>query len=270
MISDFTLAASVVEDGPEFARTRRVVDPPRRRAPPEPWAAPEVRAGTAYGLSCDVYSWGVLARQLGAACGAGAVCEAALLARCLAAAPEQRPSSDEVFSECEAALKAAGGATQLPDEAVFGVGLQEAQPGDSTTEGWQIAPKFKLAHEFLDFGDFVAEGGFSEIYRGSYKGRPVAIKKLKTWLLGEETLVEFQKEAEVLASLYHPNILVMVGITTFPSLCIVTPWAERGALDGYVYKESNPLPASLACRIQLGIARGALYLHSVRILHRDM
>ncbi len=30
-----------------------------------------------------------------------------------------------------------------------------------------------------------------------YKGKPVAIKKLKVWLLGEETLVEFQKEAEV-------------------------------------------------------------------------
>ncbi len=182
-----------------------------------------------------------------------------------------------------------GMAVELPDEGLFGVGLHEALPGDSTTEGWQIAPKFKLAHEYLDFGDFVAEGGFSEIYRGTYKGRAVAIKKLKTWLLGEETLVEFQKEAEVLASLYHPNILVMVGITTFPSLCIVTPWAERGALDRYVYKvwsvllvwhllggsiafaqESNPLPAELACRIQLGMARGALYLHSVRILHRDM
>jgi serine/threonine protein kinase len=175
---------------------------------------------------------------------------------------------------------------ELPEEGVFRVGVQEAQPGDSTTEGWQLAPKFKLAHEFLEFGDFVAEGGFSEIYRGTYKGRAVAIKKLKIWLLGEETLVEFQKEAEVLASLYHPNILVMVGITAFPSLCIVTPWAERGALDHYVYKahaillclfchltllqESNALPCELACRIQLGIARGALYLHSVRILHRDM
>jgi hypothetical protein len=57
---------------------------------------------------------------------------------------------------------------------------------------------------------------------------------LQTWLLGDETLLEFQREAEVLASLFHANILVMVGITVFPSLCIVTPWAERGALDRYL------------------------------------
>lgn len=61
-----------------------------------------------------------------------------------------------------------------------------------------------------------------------------------------------------------------MGITTFPSLCIVTPWAERGSLERYLYDPANPLPSELACRIQLGIARGALYLHSVRIIHRDM
>lgn len=88
-------------------------------------------------------------------------------------------------------------------------------------------------------------------------------------MLGEETLNEFQREAEVLASLFHPNILVMVGITTFPSLCIVTPWAERGSLDRVLYGQ-EPLSCRLRCLIQLGIARGILYLHSVRILHRDI
>jgi hypothetical protein len=100
VISDFTLAASLVEDGPEFARTRRVIDPPRRRKPPAPWAAPEVEKSQSYGLPCDVFSWGVVATQLGTACG-GKVVSDALLTRCLATAPEQRPSSDEVFCECE-------------------------------------------------------------------------------------------------------------------------------------------------------------------------
>ncbi len=269
VISDFTLAASVVEVGPDFKREQRVVDPPRLTVPPAPWAAPEVRQGRAYGLSCDLYSWAVVARQIADKCERDTrpVVEEGLLARCLLVEAGARPTSDEVLSVCEAAVAVA---VQLPDESVFGVGLKESLPGDSTSEGWQIAPKFKLAHEYLEYGDFVAEGGFSEIYRGTYKGRAVAIKKLKTWLLGDETLLEFQKEAEVLASLYHPNILVMVGITTFPSLSIVTPWAERGSLDRYIYKQDNALPAALACRIQLGIARGALYLHSVRILHRDI
>ncbi len=45
VISDFTLSASLVEEGPDFHRTLKVIDPPRLQRPPGPWAAPEVRDG---------------------------------------------------------------------------------------------------------------------------------------------------------------------------------------------------------------------------------
>lgn len=213
------MAASVVEEGPAFARVRRVVPAPRSSPPPPPWAAPEQLAKRSYGLSCDVFAWGVIAQQVGAVCDV-AVANKEIVERCLLADPSSRPDSDEVMGVCEAQLGVAGKLIE-PDEAVWGVGLKEPIPGDVTSEGWQIAPKFKLAHEDLDYGDQVAEGGFSEIYKGTYKGRQVAIKKLKTWLLGDDTLVEFQKEAEVLASLFHPNILVMVRRVDL-ALCALT------------------------------------------------
>jgi serine/threonine protein kinase len=302
IISDFTLSASLEEEGVDFRRTVKVVDPPRMMRPPAPWAAPEVREGRElrlkkwgkrlfvnrekkirYGPSCDVYSWGMVAQAVFDVC-FEEVGMKDLVEQCVRVRAEERPGSDSVVAACEERLRHVreGGAQKSALQALdwpkddeecsrrFGVYRREELPGDTATDGWLVAPKFKLAYDDLDIGDMVAEGGFSEIYRGSYKGRSVAIKKLKTWLLGEDTLLEFQKEAEVLASLFHPNILVMVGITVFPSLCIVTPWAERGSLDRYLYHHENPLSVSLACKIQRGIARGALYLHSVHILHRDI
>lgn len=84
----------------------------------------------------------------------------------------------------------------------------------------------------------------------------------------------------------------MIGITTFPSLCIVTPWAARkrefglvfvfmsshrckkkgGSLDRLLYAgdDKEPLPVSLRVAMALGIARGVSYLHGVRIIHRDL
>ena len=270
VITDFTLAGSIEETGPSFARMSQVRDPPRMTRPPLPWAAPELRAEQSYGLSCDVYSWGVVAKQVQDAVGANAcVVNEELLASCLESNPVMRPSSDVLLAQC--AESETPGEEELSGlTGRFGVTLHEALPGTETMEGWEIAPKFKLDYEELDYGDQVAEGGFSEIYSGTYKGRDVAIKKLKVWLLGETTLLEFQQEAEVLAALFHPNILVMVGITIFPALCIVTPWAERGSMERYVYNLDNELPPSLLCSIQLGVARGALYLHSLRILHRDI
>lgn len=112
--------------------------------------------------------------------------------------PKERPDAESLSFFCQERRKEAG-EIKYPSELVW----VDPLPGEDITTDWRIAPKFKLAHEELDYGDQVAEGGFSEIFRGTYKGRPVAIKKLKVWLLGEETLVEFQKEAEVSSGVPH-------------------------------------------------------------------
>ena len=36
-----------------------------------------------------------------------------------------------------------------------------------------------------------------------------------------------------MAQLYHPNILSLMGVTTFPRISIVTEWMDNGSLGSY-------------------------------------
>merc|ERR1719171_2919449 len=101
-----------------------------------------------------------------------------LIDECEAHDPGDRPSSDAVLARCYED----GDASSWQPEPEWAVKPVEAEPGAETVEGWQIAPKFKLDSDLLDFEDQVAEGGFSEIYLGTYNGEQVAVKKLKVWL----------------------------------------------------------------------------------------
>ena len=60
----------------------------------------------------------------------------------------------------------------------------------------------------------IGEGGMGEVYRANDQklGRDVAIKVLPQELSGDpERLTRFQREAQVLASLNHPNIAAIYG-----------------------------------------------------------
>ena len=60
----------------------------------------------------------------------------------------------------------------------------------------------------------IGAGGMGEVYRATDSNlkRSVAIKVLPASMAGDaDRLVRFQREAEVLAALNHPNIAAMCG-----------------------------------------------------------
>ena len=62
-------------------------------------------------------------------------------------------------------------------------------------------------------------GGMGEVYRASdsHLKRSVAIKVLPASVAGDaDRLARFQREAEVLAALNHPNIAAIYGIVDLP------------------------------------------------------
>ena len=66
----------------------------------------------------------------------------------------------------------------------------------------------------------LGEGGMREVYRATDTKlkREVAIKVLPAALAsGPERLARFQREAEVLASLNHPNIAAIYGLEDGPA-----------------------------------------------------
>ncbi|MBI3663859.1 MAG: protein kinase [Acidobacteria bacterium] len=66
--------------------------------------------------------------------------------------------------------------------------------------------------------DKLGAGGMGEVYRAtdSKLGRDVALKVLPTAVAGDaERMARFEREAQVLASLNHPNIATIYGLEEF-------------------------------------------------------
>jgi serine/threonine protein kinase len=106
-------------------------------------------------------------------------------------------------------------------------------------------------------------GGMGEVYRArdSRLGRDVAIKVLPEALAGDrQYMVRFEREAQVLASLNHPNIATVYGI-------------EQGALVMELVEGADlrgPLPLEEAIPIARQIAQGLEAAHERGIIHRDL
>ena len=67
----------------------------------------------------------------------------------------------------------------------------------------------------FEISALIGVGGMGEVYRATDTSlkRPVAIKVLPDAVSGDpERLARFQREAEVLASLNHPNIAQIYGL----------------------------------------------------------
>ncbi|XP_075265609.1 uncharacterized protein LOC142358022 [Convolutriloba macropyga] len=115
----------------------------------------------------------------------------------------------------------------------------------------------------------LAVGGFAEVFLGQYAGTRVAVKRL----FAQTNHEEFRQEVRMLAQLRHPNLLLFMGYTMYPSLAIITEYMQRGSLYNIISKRGNiPLETKLQRSVALSVARGMAYLHSRSppILHLDL
>jgi serine/threonine-protein kinase len=110
---------------------------------------------------------------------------------------------------------------------------------------------------------FLAAGGMGEVYRArdTKLKRDVALKVLPEQFAHDPgRMARFQREAEVLASLNHPNIGAIYGVE------------ERALVMEFVEGTSpkGPMPFDEAWKIAAQIADGLSYAHEKGIIHRDL
>ena len=116
----------------------------------------------------------------------------------------------------------------------------------------------------------LGEGGFGVVYKGTWKGREVAVKVLKVQALNADLREEFDKEAALMTHLDHTNIVKYLGRCEEPDhLALVMEFCAKGSLDRWL-KEGEASSWPLREKVGVGVAQGVAYLHSKKLQHRDL
>ncbi|KAJ9163732.1 hypothetical protein P3X46_023367 [Hevea brasiliensis] len=156
-------------------------------------------------------------------------------------------------------------------------------------QAWEIDPS-KLIIKTV-----IARGTFGTVHRGIYDGQDVAVKLLDWGEEGHRTEAEiaalraaFSQEVAVWHKLDHPNVTKFIGATMgsaelqiqtengqigMPSniCCVVVEYLPGGALKSYLIKNRRrKLAFKVVVELALDLARGLSYLHSQKIVHRDV
>jgi eukaryotic-like serine/threonine-protein kinase len=115
-------------------------------------------------------------------------------------------------------------------------------------------------------------GGMGEVYRAldSKLNREVAIKVLPEGFAQDaERVARFQREAQVLASLNHPNIAAIYGLEESNGICaLVMELVEGPTLTDRI--AAGPIPLDEALAIAKQIAEALEVAHERGIIHRDL
>ncbi|KAK4603707.1 hypothetical protein RGQ29_012285 [Quercus rubra] len=169
---------------------------------------------------------------------------------------------------------------------------QEQEAARSTVtrrQEWEIDPS-KLIIKAV-----IARGTFGTVHRGIYDGQDVAVKLLDWGEEGHRSDAEiaslraaFTQEVAVWHKLEHPNVTKFIGATMgsselniqtdnghigMPSniCCVVVEYCPGGALKSYLIKNRRrKLAFKVVVQLALDLARGLSYLHSQKIVHRDV
>ncbi len=139
----------------------------------------------------------------------------------------------------------------------------------------ELAPGTRLGpYEILGQ---IGVGGMGEVYRATDTRlkRQVALKVLPSALIADpDRLARFQREAEVLASLNHPNIAGLYGTEERPAeaghpiRALVMELVEGPTLADRI--ASGPIPVEEALSIARQIAEALAAAHDQNVIHRDL
>ena len=123
----------------------------------------------------------------------------------------------------------------------------------------------------------LARGGMAEVYLGTHLAleRPVAVKLLHSYIEEEPTLLErFHREAKVVASLRHPNIVQILDFdSTDGHPYIVMEYLKGPTLAAYLrhlHQRKKRLPSDQVASLLNGLTAALDYAHGQGVIHRDI
>ena len=142
------------------------------------------------------------------------------------------------------------------------------QSSSTEVEFWTIP------HDEVKMDREIGVGGWGSVFKGTFHGRAVAVKRLHPTIVSRENISRLHREVRLMAHVRHPNILLFIGAVfkEVDQLCpplIILELLDvdlRKAYQSDMVAQHNLLPIfrDVACALD--------YLHSLRqpIIHRDV
>ncbi|XP_062188351.1 serine/threonine-protein kinase TIO [Phragmites australis] len=119
--------------------------------------------------------------------------------------------------------------------------------------------------------ELVGEGSFGKVYKGrrKYTRQTVAMKFILKHGKTDKDIHNLRQEIEILRKLKHENIIEMIDAFETPQeFCVVTEFAQGELFE--VLEDDKCLPEEQVQAIAKQLVKALYYLHSNRIIHRDM
>lgn len=116
-------------------------------------------------------------------------------------------------------------------------------------------------------------GSFGDVWKGTCREQPVAIKILHRQDYDAKQLQVFKREVEVLSQIYHPNVCLFMGACFEKgNMMIVSELVARGDLEKMLRDKNFEMSLFLRIRLAIDAARGITWLHygDPAFIHRDI
>ncbi|CAM9097090.1 unnamed protein product [Chrysoparadoxa australica] len=117
----------------------------------------------------------------------------------------------------------------------------------------------------------IGEGSFGKVYKGRRKhsGQTVALKFISKHGKSSKDISNLRQEISILRTLNHENIILMFdAFETGREFCVVTEFAQGELFE--ILQDDSRLPEAQVQHIAKQLVQALYYLHSNRIIHRDM
>eukprot|EP01087_Luapelamoeba_hula_P007298 TRINITY_DN1783_c0_g1_i1.p1 TRINITY_DN1783_c0_g1~~TRINITY_DN1783_c0_g1_i1.p1 ORF type:complete len:963 (-),score=170.19 TRINITY_DN1783_c0_g1_i1:25-2913(-) len=179
-------------------------------------------------------------------------------------------STDDQSDETSSSSSDSDSDAEDPSEIVSSGGGGPRKSGVGEKEG---------SYKEIEFSELILEdkigfGTFCTVWKGLWRGGPVAVKILKEVdLFHRKVTLEFRREAHTMAHIgNHPNVVKFVGVSCSEGqLCIVSEYCQYGSLQSLLRgAKAVDLPPKTIASIARDAAAGILHLHCEGVIHRDI
>ncbi|XP_027906612.1 U-box domain-containing protein 52-like [Vigna unguiculata] len=148
--------------------------------------------------------------------------------------------------------------------------LKNLKQTDKRYRRYTMEEIVKATNEFSE-SQKIGEGGYGPVYKCYLDHTAVAVKVLRPGSAQGET--QFQQEVNILGSIRHPNMVLLVGACPEEGV-LIYEYMENGSLEECLFGKKEEMRSwELRFGIAAEIATGLLFLHQTKpepLVHRDL